>query len=577
VRGLITCESNKPRTLRQQNGRARFTLLIRADWNENGYATSFVFNQLANMNKPIGPFGVGLRRICAVVAARTSPEMKRQVRLARRTAKTIELRLDWLGSDAQRAVLLRWLKKSRPKNVIFIATCRRKVAGGNFRGSIKAELLWLSRAREAGCLWCDLEAETLLEIPGQVLRPFALPPRVLLSLHDFSSTPLLGTSTKLGARVTGELHALKIAAMANSLDDGLRLLRFARDAARIVAVPMGDIGLPARILALRENSALAYAPVAESTAPGQVSFSDMVNLYRAHKITRRTQVFGVIGNPIAHSLSPLLHNSGYVARKLDAVYLPFLVKNLAEFLKAIPEFGLRGFSVTLPHKQTILAHLAECDPLASRIGAVNTVTVRPDGTLYGCNTDYVGVLRALERKLRIRGSRVLIFGAGGSARAAAFALAQAGASVFICARREKASRELANAVGGENIPRRALRTESFDAILNATPVGMYPHQSISPLAASELHCRIVMDLIYRPESTKLLKIATQKGISTVRGVDMFLAQGMAQWELWIRKPAPERAMRKAVIECLRAEHPSRNNPARPLRTKTLPRKIAKTR
>ncbi|HXM97000.1 MAG TPA: shikimate dehydrogenase [Candidatus Dormibacteraeota bacterium] len=533
------------------------------------------------MNKSISPFGAGLRRICAVIAARTFAEMKHQVPLAQRAAKTIELRLDWLESDTQRSLGLRWLKKSRPKGVTFIATCRRKVAGGNFRGSVNAELLWLNRAREAGCSWCDLEIETLREIPGQVLRPFALPSRVLLSLHDFSRTPADLNQTNLASHLTGEIHALKIAAMANSIDDSLRLLRIARHAAHMVAVPMGDIGLPARILALRENSALAYAPVAESTAPGQVSFSDMVNLYRAHKITPRTKIFGVIGDPIAHSLSPLMHNSGYVARNLDAVYLPFLVKNLREFLKTVPEFNLRGFSVTLPHKQSILEHLAECDPLAQRIGAVNTVTVRPDGTLYGCNTDYVGVLRALERKLRIRGSRVLIFGAGGSARAAAFALAQAGAHVFICARREKASRELANAVGGQNIPRRALRTESFDAILNATPIGMYPHANISPLAASELHCRIVMDLIYRPESTRLLKIAAQKGISTVSGVDMFLAQGIAQWELWTHKPAPEPAMRKAVITCLRVEA-SRNNPARPLHaktslTKTSRRKTAKTR
>lgn len=538
------------------------------------------------MNKLIGPFGAGLRRICAVVAPRTFAEMKHQVRLAQRTAKTIELRLDWLASDAQRALALRWLKKSRPKSITFIATCRRKPAGGKFQGSVNAELQWLSRAREAGCLWCDLEVETLEEIPGQVLRPLALPPRVLLSLHDFSRTPADLKETNLVSHLPSEIRAIKIAARANSINDSLRLLRLARDAANVVAVPMGEIGLPARILALREKSALAYAPIAESTAPGQVGFSDMVNLYRVHKITPNTQVFGVIGDPIAHSLSPLLHNAGYVARKLDAVYLPFLVKNLSEFLKAVPEFNLRGFSVTLPLKQSILPYLAECDPLAQRIGAVNTVTVRPGGDLYGCNTDYVGVLRALERKLRIKGSRVLIFGAGGSARAAAFALAQAGAHVFICARREKAARELANAVVGENIPRRALRTESFDAILNATPIGMYPHASISPLASSELHCRIVMDLIYRPESTQLLKIAALKGISTVSGVDMFLAQGVAQWELWTHKLAPERAMRKAVVTYLRAEasraEAFRNNSARPLRSKTSPgktsaRKAAKTR
>jgi shikimate dehydrogenase len=265
----------------------------------------------------------------------------------------------------------------------------------------------------------------------------------------------------------------------------------------------------------------------------------------------------VIGDPVGHSLSPLLHNTGFAARHIDAVYLPFLVHQLRDFLSAGPEFGVRGFSVTIPHKQAILKHLQECEPLAADIGAVNTVVVRNNGSLYGCNTDYVGVLRALQEKLSIKGSRVLIFGAGGSARAAAFALARAGANVGICARREKAARELARSVGGESVPRRALRTEFFDAILNATPVGMHPRGGISPLASNELQCRVVMDLIYRPQRTQLLKIAAQKGITAVSGVEMFLAQGIAQWEIWMEKRAPETAMRRAVLGALRAEEKSR--------------------
>jgi 3-dehydroquinate dehydratase/shikimate dehydrogenase len=320
---------------------------------------------------------------------------------------------------------------------------------------------------------------------------------------------------------------------------------------------MGEAGLPARVLALREGSALAYAPVAEATAPGQVSLEEIIHLYRAHALNRRTRVYGVIGDPVGHSLSPLLHNTGFVARHVDAVYLPFLVRQLGDFLAAVPEFGVRSFSVTLPHKQTILKHLKECEPLAAEIGAVNTVMVRSDGSLYGCNTDYVGVLRVLEKKLRIKGSRALIFGAGGSARAAAFALKRAGAVVAICARREIAAKELARAVGGEVVPRRALRTEYFDVILNATPLGMHPRDRTSPLAPGELHCRIVMDLIYRPQRTQLLKIAAKKGIATVSGVEMFLAQGMAQWEIWTGRRAPEAAMRRAVLSALLAEEKSR--------------------
>jgi 3-dehydroquinate dehydratase/shikimate dehydrogenase len=500
-------------------------------------------------------FGTGVRRICAVVAASTAREMGQEVRSALREAKTIELRLDWLRSDSERAKFLRWLSKNNPREITFVATCRRRKGGGKFAGDAEQELFWLMQAREAGCQWCDLEMETYRDLPEGLVREYPLPRRILLSIHDFDRTAKL--PKKISVARHGMVDAVKIAAKACTISDSVRLLRLARRSKNLVAVPMGEVGLPGRILALREGSALAYAPVAEATAPGQVSLNEMKHLYRAHALTRRTHVYGVIGDPVGHSLSPLLHNTGFVARTVDAVYLPFLVHQLRDFLEAVPEFGIRGFSVTLPHKQTILKHLKECEPLAADIGAVNTVVVRRDGSLYGCNTDYVGVLRALERKLCIKGSRVLIFGAGGSARAAAFALARAGAVVGICARREKAAKQLARAIGGEVVPRRALRTEFFDAILNSTPVGMHPLDGISPLTPQELNCRIVMDLIYRPQKTQLLKIAVRKGIATVPGVEMFLAQGIAQWEIWMEKRAPEALMRRAVLTALRAEENSR--------------------
>lgn len=509
----------------------------------------------------MGGFGTGIGRICAVVAASTAAKMAALVRSALRETPTVELRLDWLESDAERSRFLRWLGHNRPRSATFLATCRRTAGGGRFSGSIQAQLDWLRRARQAGCLWCDLEAETLSKLPRGSVQHSGIPPRILLSVHDFQRTPTVVNEVTLLPRLS-EVDAVKIAAHARTLGEAFGLLQFAHfsrargfpPAARnSIPVPMGDVGLPARILALREGSALAYAPVADATAPGQVSLHDLKYLYRAHKLTRATRVFGVIGDPIGHSLSPLLHNSGFVARGLDAVYLPFLVKNLREFLKIVPELGIRGFSVTLPHKQSILKYLKECEALAANISAVNTVVVRRDGSLYGCNTDYVGVLRSLEQRLTLSGSRVLIFGAGGAARAAAFALARAGANVAICARRQRAARELARVVGGEVLPRRALRTEFFDALLNTTPVGMHPHDAISPLDPGELHCRTVMDLVYRPQRTRLLKLAARKGISTVSGVEMFLAQGIAQWELWMKRRAPEAAMRAAVLAALRAD------------------------
>ena len=503
-------------------------------------------------------FGKGIRRICAVAAASTAAEMAQLVRAGLRETPTIELRLDWLRNDTERSRFLRWVKRNKPRSAILLATCRRREGGGKLRGGVPSELYWLNEARRAGCSWCDLEIETLRKLPrAKTLSALGLPPQILLSLHDFRRMPSHLKPTH--SAVHAEPDAQKIAAHAQTFGDSLRLLRFAGRSRNLVAVPMGEVGLPARILALREGSALAYAPIGEATAPGQVSLYALKHLYRAHELTQRTRVYGVIGDPVGHSLSPLLHNTGFVARKIDAVYLPFLVKDLRDFLRAVPEFGIRGFSVTIPHKQTILKYLQECEPLAAEIGAVNTVVVRRDGSLAGSNTDYLGILRALEKKLVLRGSRVLIFGAGGVARAAAFAFAKAGADVEICARREKAAKELARAVGGEAVPLRALKSETFDAILNATPIGMQPHDRISPLSPRELNCRIVMDLINRPHMTQLLKLAARKGIATISGVEMFIPQGVAQWELWTGQRAPESAMRKAVLQALRAEENSRQH------------------
>ncbi|MGB7845239.1 MAG: shikimate dehydrogenase [Candidatus Acidiferrum sp.] len=496
-------------------------------------------------------FGTGVARICAVVAASRALEFQKLVRAALRETPTVELRLDWMANDRERHRALEWLKSFAPKKAVFIATCRRRAGGGEFAGGASDELFWLMKAKEAGCIWCDLEIETLRDLPGKSVECYALPPKVMLSIHDFRRTPKLLGNVKIAER--GGVDAVKVAAVSRRLSDSTRLLRLARGTRQVVAVPMGEIGLPGRILALREGSALVYAPVATATAPGQVGLRELKELYRAHELTQKTRVYGVIGNPIGHSLSPLLHNTGYVTARKDAVLLPFLVEQLGEFLRVMRELRVAGFSVTVPHKEKILAYLEECEPLAEEIGAVNTVTVRRDGKLVGSNTDYVGVLRALEGKVRLKGSRIVIFGAGGSARAAAFAVAKAGAEVLVCARREKAARQLARAVHGEVLRRAELRKQKFDAILNTTPVGMHPHASSSPLELAELNCSLVMDLIYRPMQTKLLRLAAARGLQTVSGVEMFLTQGFAQWELWMGSRAPAAAMRAAILKALRAD------------------------
>jgi 3-dehydroquinate dehydratase / shikimate dehydrogenase len=490
-------------------------------------------------------------KICAVVAASHARAMRNQLEVALRTRQeTIELRLDWLKDDREIARFLRQLAADKPRATL-IATCRRRAAGGKYRGSVAKQLAYLAEALATGCRWYDLEIESIRECPPELLDVLLGEARRLASAHFFGRMPpdLRRVIRELGATRS---DAIKVAAQCHSLADGLKLLRSARPKRNVVAVPMGDATVPLRVLALREGSSLVYAPVENATAPGQVSLNEMKRRYRADRLDRRTRVYAIIGNPVFHSLSPIMQNAGFQARRMNAVFLPFLVTDLRDFLAAIDPLGIAGFSVTLPHKQAILRHLDDCDPLAAAIGAVNTVVVRGDGKLYGYNTDYVGVLRALQPRIPLRGSRVLIVGAGGAARAVALALAQAGATVCICARRKNRAAELARAVHGEVVPRQRLPHEFFDAIVNATPVGMHPRIHDSPLDAGDLNCRLVFDTIYRPRATRLLQLAKRRGIETVSGVEMFVAQGTAQWEIWTGERAPVEAMRRAALKALEA-------------------------
>ena len=495
---------------------------------------------------------LGNSPLCAVVAASNARQMQAQLATALARTKTVELRLDWLADDAEIGRFLKWLAL-RPKGIeTLIATCRRVQAGGRYRGSIAKQLFHLAEAVRAGCQWYDLDVETARLCPPELLDVILGEGQQLASAHFFKSMP------KNLARVAAELKrtrpvAIKIAAHCDSLAEGLNLLRFARSQRNIVAIPMGELAMPLRLLSPRSGSALTYVPVENETAPGQVSLAQALTVYRADKMTRQTRIYGVIGDPIGHSLSPVMQNAAFQARHMNGVYFPFLVRDLKDFVRAVPAIGLRGFSVTIPHKEKIQHYLDDCDGLAEKIGAVNTVAVRGNGKLYGYNTDYVGVLRTLQNRIALDKSRVLILGAGGAARAVAFALAQAGASVCVWARRMEQAKPLARGVRGEALERRHLRSEFFDAIVNATPVGMHPHTGESPLSAAELNCRLVFDTIYRPRETKLLQLAARRGIQTVSGVDMFVAQGAAQWEIWTGKRAPEDVMRRAVVSALQRE------------------------
>ncbi|HMD32661.1 MAG TPA: shikimate dehydrogenase [Candidatus Acidoferrales bacterium] len=489
-------------------------------------------------------------KICAVIAEPDAEQALASLRLALRRTRVIELRLDYLASEDEFAGLLRGLAPLAGKATL-IATCRRKEAGGRFEGSIARQISRLVLAVASGCTWCDLEIETVGRLSTSTLRKTLGDVRLIISTHDFARTPArLGEVRRRLESAGGD--AVKIAALTRHYRELVRLLRAAHGRKNVIVAPMGEVGMPGRIAAVREGSALAYASAGRPTAPGQLPLEAMQSVYGVERHNRRTQLYGVIANPVAHSLSPLLHNTGFAHRRVNAVLVPFLVRDLKDFVGSVRPLRISGFSVTIPHKQQIVRFLDECDPLALEIGAVNTVVVRA-GKLHGYNTDHLGVMQSLGRKTKLEGARVLVYGAGGAGRTVGFAAARAGAQVFFCARRPEAARSAARDLDAEAVDRKDLRELEFDVIVNATPIGMMPHVDASPLDAAELRCSLVFDLIYRPLRTRLLRYAERRGIETLSGVEMFVAQGVAQWELWTGEKAPVKAMRAEITAALARE------------------------
>jgi len=281
------------------------------------------------------------------------------------------------------------------------------------------------------------------------------------------------------------------------------------------------------------------------------------------EVSGKTKVFCVIGDPIEHSLSPIMHNAAFRHLKIDAVYVAFNVKEgmLEDAVKGMRSFGICGMNVTMPHKTAIIKHLDENDPVANFVGAVNTV-LNADGKLLGFNTDGIGALRALEENgVKLKGKRVLLLGAGGAGRAIAFQLAQETDELVILNRDPNKARLLADAlrkrfnrkVVGNGLLHNVLKNwiEDVDVLINATSVGMHPHQNETPVDKSLLRPNLtVMDIVYNPVETRLLKEAKSVGAKVIYGTEMLVFQGAASFEIWFNRPAPVSVMREAIMEKL---------------------------
>ena len=460
-------------------------------------------------------------------------------------ADLVELRLDTVQDPSAAAALA-----GRRKPVI--VTCRSKAQGGYFKGSEEERRAVLSEALALGAEYVDVEwqggcADLLGHTGGR---------RIVLSHHDFTGVP--GDLEAMAqAMLSSGAEVVKLAVNASRLSDNVRLRAVGKDTrVPLVLIGMGDAGIPSRVLASWMGSCWTYA--GDGVAPGQISVARMQGEFGFRRIGARTEIYGLLGKPVTHSVSPAMHNAAFRATHRDAVYLPLAAADFEDFLTFADAVGLRGASVTAPFKVDAFERADECDPVSRRIQALNTL--RRDGAKWlGCNTDVTGFLAPLESSMRLRGARATVLGSGGAARSVSVALASAGIRATICARRVDQAESVA-ALTGAATATWPPDPASWDVLVNTTPVGTAPDIETSPLPGYLFHAdKLVYDLVYNPPVTRLLKDAAIAGCRTVGGLDMLIAQAQAQFEWWTGHRPADRVMRDAAMARLMAHVTAEEN------------------
>jgi 3-dehydroquinate dehydratase / shikimate dehydrogenase len=492
-----------------------------------------------------------LPRICIALGL---PDVPALLEHARREAEAgesfLEFRLDFLANPCKGAEAIGHFLEQFPDCTI-LATCRRHQNHGKFNGSIEEQFAILDLAVRSGAQAIDVEVETA-EVAQERLAQFRGRAHVILSYHNYEATPPMDTVVNRMLKVPAD--AYKIVTTARKPSDNIRVLAAAKGLPKqkVIVLAMGELGFPTRVLSPVFGGTFTYAaPMqADGTAAGQVCARYLRHLYRVEKLGKTAKIYGVIADPVRHSISPAVHNRAFQSRRLDAVYLPFLVSPafLRDFFSLADKLPLSGFSVTIPHKQKIIRYLDLVDPLARRIGAVNTVW-RKAGKWRGSNTDAAGVTGPLSRAVKLNKSSVLIVGNGGAARGAACALYDAGAKISLVGRNADRVRALAKVCGAEPLMREQLTGRHFDAVVHATPLGMFPHVN-ECFFADEIPADVVFDMVYNPLETMLIKHAREQGKTVIPGLEMFLEQAAHQFELWTGESAPRPVMQKAALEAL---------------------------
>ncbi len=467
--------------------------------------------------------------------------------LAEDGAQLVELRLDWL----KRTPELQRLLTERPTPVI--VTCRRPEETGKWRGTEEQRQTLIRQAIVLGAEYVDLEIDIAEQIPryGDTKR--------IISYHNFKETPddLEEIYQEMEQQ---DADYLKLATMANTPEDNIRLLALVAEAEiPTIAFCMGEMGVPSRILCGKYGSPWTYATFSSERvlAPGQLSFEDMRDIYHYDEINEDTRVFGVLGDPVGHSYSPILHNAALRHEGLNAVYLPLRVPRdvLLSTVKEFEKLEIEGYSVTIPHKEHVLEYTKYHLQSVEDCGAANTLYRNDRGKWFATNTDFGAALSALNQALELKnpadsqlaGKKVLMLGAGGAAMAIGLAVVRSGAGLTIANRSNKRGKALAETLNCQHTNWENRGSVMADILINCTPVGMYPNMEDTPFPQHWLRDgMLVFDTIYNPENTLLLKEARGHECYTLSGLEMFVLQASEQFECFVGQSAPIDFMRETL-------------------------------
>lgn len=513
-----------------------------------------------------GGMGRNSTLLCVPLVSKSVEEMMHEMRRAKSSgADLVEIRLDHLQSFRPRPDLEILLKD---RLLPALVTYRPKWEGGQYEGDDNKRFDALHLAMELGADYIDIELKVAHEFMNFIAGKKPKNVKLIVSSHNYEYTPSVEEISDLVVTIqsTGA-DIVKIATNAVDITDVARMFQvIVHCQVPMIGLVMREKGVISRLLCAKFGGYLTFGTLdaGKESAPGQPTIQDLLNLYNCRQIGTNTKVFGIIGKPVGHSKSPLLHNEAFKSVGFDGVYVPFLVDNVESFLNVYSSPDFAGFSCTIPHKEAALKCCDEVDPIAKSIGAVNTIIRRPnDGKLIGYNTDYVGAISAIEDGMRgsrgngnnpitspLAGKLFVVIGAGGAGKALAYGAKEKGARVVIANRTYDRARELANLVGGDAITLKDLNDfhpEDGMILANTTSIGMHPNVDDTPISKHALSAyAVVFDAVYTPKVTRLLGEAESSGVAVVSGLEMFIRQAMRQFELFTGLAAPEKLMREIV-------------------------------